>query len=55
MQQRTLGKTGFHVSALTLGGGGIGMVWGPTTDEECVETVKSAVAHGINILDLHLL
>src|SRR5439155_1076995 len=52
MQQRTLGKTGFQVSALTLGGGGIGMVWGPTTDEECVETVKYAVASGINILDL---
>ena len=52
MQQRTLGKTGFQVSALTLGGGGIGMVWGPTTDEECVETVKYAVASGINLLDL---
>ena len=52
MQQRTLGKTGFQVSALTLGGGGIGMVWGPTTDEECIETVKYAVASGINILDL---
>jgi aryl-alcohol dehydrogenase-like predicted oxidoreductase len=52
MQHRTLGKTGFQVSALTLGGGGIGMVWGPTTKEECVETVKYAVASGINLLDL---
>jgi len=52
MQQRTLGKTGFSVSVLTLGGGGIGMVWGPTTDEECIETVKYAVANGVNILDL---
>lgn len=52
MQQRTLGKTGFRVSVLTLGGGGIGMVWGPTTDEECIETVKAAVASGVNILDL---
>jgi aryl-alcohol dehydrogenase-like predicted oxidoreductase len=52
MEQRTLGKTGLQVSALTLGGGGIGMVWGPTTDEECIETVKYAVAHGINLLDL---
>lgn len=26
MQQRTLGKTSFHVFALTLGGGGTGMV-----------------------------
>jgi aryl-alcohol dehydrogenase-like predicted oxidoreductase len=52
MQQRTLGKTGLEVSVLTLGGGGIGMVWGPTTDEECIETVKAAVASGVNLLDL---
>src|SRR6266478_5307196 len=52
MQQRMLGKTGFQVSAITLGGGGIGMVWGPTTDEECIETVKHAVARGINIIDV---
>ena len=52
MQQRVLGKTGLQVSVLTLGGGGIGMVWGPTTDEECVETVKAAVANGVNLLDL---
>lgn len=52
MQQRALGTTGLQVSALTLGGGGIGMVWGPTTDEECIETVKTAVASGVNMLDL---
>jgi len=52
MQQRVLGKTGFQVSAITLGGGGIGMVWGPTTDEEFIETVKQAVACGINIIDV---
>jgi len=52
MHQRVLGKTGFRISAITLGGGGIGMVWGPTTEEECVETVKQAVASGINLLDL---
>lgn len=28
------------------------MVWGPTTDEECIETVKAAVASGVNLLDL---
>ena len=52
MQHRTLGKIGFEVSILTLGGGGIGMVWGPTTDEECIGTVKAAVASGVNLLDL---
>jgi aryl-alcohol dehydrogenase-like predicted oxidoreductase len=52
MQQRMLGKTGFQVSAITLGGGGIGMVWGPTTDEECIETIKQAVASGITVIDV---
>src|SRR5262245_25938040 len=40
------------VSMLTLGGGGLGMVWGPTTFDECVATVHAAVAAGINLLDL---
>jgi len=40
------------VSALTLGGGGIGMLWGSTTDEECIATVRAAVDAGINLLDL---
>lgn len=52
MNQRVLGKTGFQVSAITLGGGGIGMVWGATSEEECVETVKQAVASGINLIDV---
>ena len=52
MQQRTLGRTGLQVSEITLGGGGIGMVWGETTEEECIETVKQAIAAGINILDV---
>lgn len=52
MQYRTLGKTGLRVSEVTLGGGGIGMVWGETTEEECLETVKAAVAAGINTIDV---
>jgi len=39
-------------SLLTLGGGGLGMVWGKTTFEECVATVHAAVAAGINWIDL---
>ncbi len=42
----------FPVSTLTLGGGGLGMLWGQTTVEECVATVHAAVAAGINLLDL---
>jgi aryl-alcohol dehydrogenase-like predicted oxidoreductase len=40
------------VSILTLGGGGLGMLWGETTTEECVATVHEAVAAGITLLDL---
>jgi len=51
MQQRSFGAQP-PVSALTLGGGGLGMLWGQTTFEECVATVHAAVAGGINLLDL---
>ncbi|HVC59229.1 MAG TPA: aldo/keto reductase [Acetobacteraceae bacterium] len=40
------------VSVLTLGGGGLGMLWGATTFDECVATVHAAVAAGISLLDL---
>jgi aryl-alcohol dehydrogenase-like predicted oxidoreductase len=40
------------VSTLTLGGGGLGMLWGKTTVEECVATVHAAVAAGVTLLDL---
>src|ERR1700761_3081468 len=40
------------VSLLTLGGGGLGQLWGPTTREECVATVRAAVDAGITLLDL---
>src|SRR5713101_3132900 len=43
MQQRTFGQLG-DISALTLGGGGIGQVWGPTTREEAIATVCEASA-----------
>jgi aryl-alcohol dehydrogenase-like predicted oxidoreductase len=51
MQQHSFGRL-WPVSALTLGGGGLGMVWGETTFEECVATVRDAVAAGINLIDL---
>lgn len=51
MQRHTFGPL-FPVSTLTLGGGGLGMLWGQTTFEECVATVHDAVAAGINLLDL---
>jgi aryl-alcohol dehydrogenase-like predicted oxidoreductase len=40
------------VSILTLGGGGLGQLWGATTREECVATVRTAVDAGITLIDL---
>ena len=51
MQTRRFGPLG-EVSALTLGGGGIGQVWGPTSREEAVVTVREAVEAGITFLDV---
>lgn len=51
MQHHKFGQL-FPVSMLTLGGGGLGMLWGQTTHDECVATVHDAVAAGINLLDL---
>jgi len=51
MQQHSFDRL-WPVSTLTLGGGGLGMVWGETTFEECVATVHDAVAAGINLIDL---
>ena len=51
MQQHPFGSLP-PVSILTLGGGGLGMLWGATTFDECVATVHAAVAAGITLLDL---
>jgi aryl-alcohol dehydrogenase-like predicted oxidoreductase len=51
MQQHSFGPLA-PVSRLTLGGGGLGMLWGATTFDECVATVKAAVDAGITLLDL---
>ncbi|HUB48242.1 MAG TPA: aldo/keto reductase [Acetobacteraceae bacterium] len=51
MQQQSFGRLP-PVSILTLGGGGLGMLWGATTFDECVATVLAAVDAGITLLDL---
>jgi aryl-alcohol dehydrogenase-like predicted oxidoreductase len=51
MERRPLGPLG-PVSVLSLGGGGLGQVWGPTDREEAVATVRAAVDAGIDLLDL---
>jgi len=50
MQKHTFGQLG-QVSRLTLGGGGIGQGWGPTSREEAIATIHAAVDAGIDLLD----
>lgn len=50
MKNAQLGRFG-AVSRLTLGGGGIGQVWGPTSEDEAVATLRAAVDAGITLLD----
>ncbi len=51
METRKLGQL-WPVSVLALGGGGVGQLWGETTREECVATVRAAVDQGITLLDM---
>ena len=51
MEQRQLGNL-WAVSVLTLGGGGIGQLWGTTTREECIASVHAAIDNGITLLDM---
>ena len=51
MEQREF-KPFSTVSALSLGGGGIGNVWGESTRSERVSTVNLAIESGINHLDI---
>ena len=51
MHMRMLGRL-WPVSALTLGGGGVGQLWGATTREECIATVHTAVERGITLFDM---
>ena len=51
MESSTLGSLG-SVSVLTLGGGGIGQVWGETSRDEAVATVQAAAEAGITLIDL---
>ena len=51
MEMRSFGRLG-QVSALTLGGGGIGKCWGAVEREEAVATVRAAVEAGITMIDV---
>lgn len=50
MRSSTLGSLG-KVSRLTLGGGGIGQIWGETDKDEAIATLRAALDAGIDVLD----
>ena len=52
MKYTTLGRTGIRVSRVGFGGGGIGQVWGATTDEESVRAIHRALDLGITYFDV---
>jgi aryl-alcohol dehydrogenase-like predicted oxidoreductase len=51
MEMRLFGRLG-KVSALTLGGGGIGGVWGAVERAEAVATVQAALGAGVTMIDV---
>ena len=52
MEYSTLGRTGLRVSRAGFGGGGIGQVWGTTTEEESIRAVHRALDLGVNFFDV---
>jgi aryl-alcohol dehydrogenase-like predicted oxidoreductase len=50
MQHTRLGPFG-GVSRLTLGGGGLGQIWGASSHDEALVTIHAALAAGINVID----
>jgi aryl-alcohol dehydrogenase-like predicted oxidoreductase len=51
MQHRTLGRTGWQVSAVSLGTWAIGGSWGPVRDAESLAALHRAVELGVNFFD----
>jgi aryl-alcohol dehydrogenase-like predicted oxidoreductase len=51
MQYRTLGKTGWEISAISMGCWAIGGQWGEIDKKEAIDTVRAARDAGINFFD----
>jgi len=51
MRYRRLGKTGWDVSAVSMGCWGIGGQWGPVAEEEAIRTMHAALDLGVNLFD----
>src|SRR3954466_7690627 len=51
MQYRVLGRTGFNVSAISVGCWAIGGAWGKINDEESLAALHRALDLGVNFFD----
>ena len=51
MQYRTLGHTGWDVSAVSFGAWAIGGAWGNVKDDESIATLHKALDMGVNFID----
>jgi aryl-alcohol dehydrogenase-like predicted oxidoreductase len=51
MKYRTLGRTGWEVSAVSFGAWAIGGGWGPVQDQESIAALHTAVDLGVNFFD----
>jgi myo-inositol catabolism protein IolS len=51
MQYRILGKTGWKVSAVSMGCWGIGGQWGDVGEKQALETIHAALDVGVNLFD----
>ncbi|GAE30237.1 aldo/keto reductase [Alkalihalobacillus hemicellulosilyticus] len=52
MEYRSLGNTGLSVSSLSFGASSLGSVFREVSEKEGIKTVKTAVDHGINYIDV---
>ncbi|MGC9451647.1 MAG: aldo/keto reductase, partial [Oceanipulchritudo sp.] len=51
MKYRTLGKTGWNVSAVSMGCWGIGGQWGPVEEKDAIGAIETARDCGVNLFD----
>jgi aryl-alcohol dehydrogenase-like predicted oxidoreductase len=51
MQYRTLGKTGYNVSAISFGAWAIGGSWGTVDDDQSLAALHRAIDLGVNFID----
>jgi aryl-alcohol dehydrogenase-like predicted oxidoreductase len=48
---RALGRTGWKVSDISFGAWAIGGMWGPVSDEDSIEALRTALDEGTNFID----